>query len=344
MLGMKIHKLRKEHGMTQAQLAEKLDICRQTVMKWEKGIKEPDIESVQVIAELYNVSSAQLLDPYTDDDGIMEVIHSYTPFIDSTSHRAVSGYIIDSGKRAGIPHGEAEVIASDGRCITKMTADESGFFIGSTGSEKQYAIRFRTDGMTYELPKIRACSGETYLGGIDLSVIDPEPALPAEGIWGGNIAWRIDEDGVMTLSGRGEMEDRFSALSGKKERSPYRHLVKKVVIRSGITSIGAHAFDAFIHLESVTIGRDVARIRVGAFMGCKKLKTVNFGSSRVEEIQWDVFRGCVSLTRVNLPDAVLSVGAAAFAGCVSLTAVTLPDTAAVYDGAFMLCGNLRENA
>lgn len=342
MLGMKIHKLRRDHGMTQAQLAEKLGVCRQTVMKWEKSITEPDIASIQAIASLYNVSAAQLLDPYTDDGGIMEVIHSYTPFIDSTSHRAVSGYIIDSGKRAGIPHGEAEVIASDGRCITKMTADESGFFIGSTGSEKQYRIRFRADGMTYELPKIRACGGETYLGGVDMSVIDPEPELPAEGIWGGNIAWRIDGDGVMTLTGRGEMEDRFSALSGKKERSPYRHLVKKVVIRSGITSVGAHAFDAFIHLESVTVGKDVVRIRAGAFMGCKKLKNVNFGSGCLEEIQWDAFRGCVSLTRMTLPDTVRSVGAAAFAGCVSLTRMTLPDTASVYDGAFMLCGNLRE--
>lgn len=341
MLGSKIRKLRKQCGMTQEELGERIGICRQTVMKWEKGITEPNIESIRAISGLFRIAPDELLDSYADDEGFLELIHSYKPYIAGDTHRAVSGYVIDSVKRSGIPHAEVEVISSGGRCVAKMTADERGFFIGSTGAEKQYTLRFITSDMTYEIPKVRNSAGETYVGGVDLNVSDKEPVLPAEGLWGGNLQWKIDENGVLTLSGKGDMEDRYSALSGKEERSPYRRLVKKVVIRSGITSVGAHAFDGFIHLEEVRIGKSVRRIRGGAFMGCKKLKSVVFTGTDVEEVCWNAFRGCVSLLRIDLPDSVKTVGSGAFAGCVSLSSVNMAEDAEVYTGAFALCGNMK---
>ncbi|MBQ7929703.1 MAG: helix-turn-helix transcriptional regulator, partial [Clostridia bacterium] len=86
MIGSKIRKLRKAHGMTQAALAEKLDVCRQTVMKWEKGITDPDIEVIRHAAVLFHTSAAELLDPYTEDVGILEVVHSYRPYISDSCH------------------------------------------------------------------------------------------------------------------------------------------------------------------------------------------------------------------------------------------------------------------
>ena len=343
MIGEKIRRLRKAHGMNQEALAEKLDVCRQTVMKWEKGITEPDIEAIRAAAILFHTSPAELLDPYTDDGGILELIHSYKPYIHSSSHRALSGYVIDSGTGGGVPHASVEVLGNGGRCIARMTADGNGFFIGSTGSENQYAVRITTPAMTYEIPKIRACPGETFMGGIDMQCTCPEPSLPAEGLWGDNILWKISTDGVITLSGSGAMDDRYSALSGRQERSPYRRLVKKVVIRAGITSVGAHAFDGFINLEEVKLGKDVQRIRGGAFMGCKKLKSVTFGGNVLEEIGWNAFRGCVSLSRMTPPESVKTVGSGAFAGCVSLTSLTLPEDAEIYSEAFEFCSNLRES-
>lgn len=341
MLGEKIRKLRKKSGMTQAELAEKLDVCRQTMMKWEKGITEPDLDSIRALAGLFHTSSAELLDPYSDDGGILELIHSYQPYISDKAHRAISGYVINGGSRTGIPQAVAEVFTADGRCTAKMTADDSGFFIGSAGSEKQYTIRFTTPEMVYEIARVRNCEGETYLGGVDLGVVDPQPVLPAEGVWGGNIFWKIDEKGLMTLSGKGDMEDRYSALSGKKERSLYRQLVKKITIRSGITSVGAHAFDGFIHLEEVRIGKHVQRICGGAFMGCKKLKNVTFAGDEITEICWNAFRGCVSLTRMNLPGSVKTVGSGAFSGCVSLGNVTYAEDTEILNGAFALCGSVN---
>jgi len=342
MIGNKIRRLRKAHGMTQEDLANKLDVCRQTVMKWEKGITEPDIEIIRVAAVLFRTSPAELLDPHSDEGGILETIHSYHPYIQSSSHRALSGYVFDSGTGHGVPHASVEVIAKNGTCIARMTADENGFFIGSTGSEKFYTVRIVTDVFDYEIPKIRACPGETYLGGIDMQIPPAAPVLPAEFMWSENILCRISEEGVMTLSGSGAMDEQYSAPSGLQKRSPYRGLIRKVIIRQGITSVGAHAFDGYLNLEEVKLGKDVQKISGGAFMGCKKLKTVSFSGNKLEEINWNAFRGCVSLSRITLPESVRTLGSAAFAGCVSLTSVTIPENAEILSHVFEFCGNLKQ--
>lgn len=41
-------------GLTQEQLAEKTDVTRQTVSKWESGISTPDWESMIKISKLFN--------------------------------------------------------------------------------------------------------------------------------------------------------------------------------------------------------------------------------------------------------------------------------------------------
>lgn len=53
-LSKKIHELRKIAGLTQEQLAEKTDVTRQTVSKWESGISTPDWESMIKISKLFN--------------------------------------------------------------------------------------------------------------------------------------------------------------------------------------------------------------------------------------------------------------------------------------------------
>ncbi len=60
-LGNKICELRKLSGITQEQLAEKLNISRQTLSKWEKGNSLPDIESIINISKLFQISLQELL-------------------------------------------------------------------------------------------------------------------------------------------------------------------------------------------------------------------------------------------------------------------------------------------
>lgn len=57
----KIKQLRTEKGLSQAKLAERLNVHQTAVSQWEKGRTMPDIEIAQRMAELFNVTLDYLL-------------------------------------------------------------------------------------------------------------------------------------------------------------------------------------------------------------------------------------------------------------------------------------------
>lgn len=61
MFGENLKTLRKHRGMSQEILAQQLNIVRQTVSKWEKGLSVPDAEMLSKIANLFEVSVDTLL-------------------------------------------------------------------------------------------------------------------------------------------------------------------------------------------------------------------------------------------------------------------------------------------
>ncbi len=60
-LGERIAEKRKEQGLTQAELAEKMLVTRQTVSRWEAGTALPDIERVAELSGILGVSCDYLL-------------------------------------------------------------------------------------------------------------------------------------------------------------------------------------------------------------------------------------------------------------------------------------------
>lgn len=60
-LNEKIIALRKEKGMSQVDLADSLNVSRQTVSKWENGDSAPDIYNLTSLAKLFNVTTDSLL-------------------------------------------------------------------------------------------------------------------------------------------------------------------------------------------------------------------------------------------------------------------------------------------
>lgn len=56
-----IKKLREERGMTQDELAEKLNVTRQAVSNWETGKTQPDIETLTQLAEIFDVSVERII-------------------------------------------------------------------------------------------------------------------------------------------------------------------------------------------------------------------------------------------------------------------------------------------
>ena len=70
----KIYALRTQAGMSQASLAETLQVSRQTVSKWELGTSYPEIEKLLAISELYHVTTDFLLkdQPASQEDVRMD--------------------------------------------------------------------------------------------------------------------------------------------------------------------------------------------------------------------------------------------------------------------------------
>jgi len=61
MLSEKIQILRKQSGMSQEQLAEKITVSRQAVSKWEQGESFPDIDNIVQLSKIFSVSTDYLL-------------------------------------------------------------------------------------------------------------------------------------------------------------------------------------------------------------------------------------------------------------------------------------------
>ena len=60
-LGMMISSLRKEKGMTQLELAEKMGVTDKAVTKWERDLSFPDINSIPKLAEVFEISVDELM-------------------------------------------------------------------------------------------------------------------------------------------------------------------------------------------------------------------------------------------------------------------------------------------
>ena len=63
-LGKKILELRKKEVFSQEQLAEKMNVTRQTISKWELNETTPDIKQAKELSKIFKVS----LDELTDND------------------------------------------------------------------------------------------------------------------------------------------------------------------------------------------------------------------------------------------------------------------------------------
>ena len=67
MINEKIKLLRKQNNMTQEELADKMNVSRQAVTKWESGAGTPDVGNLEGLAKIFSISVDQILsDEITD--------------------------------------------------------------------------------------------------------------------------------------------------------------------------------------------------------------------------------------------------------------------------------------
>ncbi len=78
----KLHQLRKQHNLSQEELASKIGISRQAISKWERAETSPDTDNLISLAKLYNVSIDELLNtesyPLPDNEPVSLKKDSYS--------------------------------------------------------------------------------------------------------------------------------------------------------------------------------------------------------------------------------------------------------------------------
>ncbi|MBQ4494899.1 MAG: leucine-rich repeat domain-containing protein [Selenomonadaceae bacterium] len=117
------------------------------------------------------------------------------------------------------------------------------------------------------------------------------------GTCGDNLIWTLDDNGTLTISGKGDMENFYNQVAPWYSK---RNSIWKVIIKEGITSIGPGAFCACKSLTSVTIPESVHVIGYGAFECCESLAGVIL-PSRLTTVGGGVFLGCSSLKQIYCP-------------------------------------------
>ena len=132
----------------------------------------------------------------------------------------------------------------------------------------------------------------------------------SSGTCGPNLKWHLTDDGVLTITGKGKMDD----YSNSRLLPWDRYYVKRIIIGDSVTTIGGRAFSDCSSLTSVTIVNSVTTIGQYAF------------------------NNCISLTSVTIPNSVTTIGEAAFRYCGSLTSVNIPNSVStISDNTFFFC-------
>ena len=145
--------------------------------------------------------------------------------------------------------------------------------------------------------------------------------IVASGDCGANLTWALDNEGVLTISGTGEMADYADDLSAPWYE--YRKDITKAVIGTGVTSIGDCAFYDCYALTDVTIPKGVTSIGDSAFLYCSALADVALPDT-VTSIGANAFYACRALRGINLPDDLSFLGEAAFGSCSALQSIAIP--------------------
>ena len=149
----------------------------------------------------------------------------------------------------------------------------------------------------------------------------PLSASAAEysGTCGANLKWEIS-GGTLTISGTGEMND--VALGADAPWEPFADSFTKIVVESGVTTIGDYTFTDLAGVTEVTLPDTLTSIGLYAFGGCESLQGITIPSC--ESIAHGAFRGCENLAYALLPENLTYIGQYAFSYTHALTQITLP--------------------
>ena len=163
------------------------------------------------------------------------------------------------------------------------------------------------------------------------------------------VRWSFDSNtGTLTISGKGAMANLNNSTetenisdgagAGTYPWANLRDSIKQIVIEDGVTSIGSKAFIAYTNVTSVSIGRDVSKIGVGALSqlsACTKFDISSENSNFTTDTTGALFDhsktkliafpcGCYSVEEYEIPATVKVISYGAFSRAAHLKKITIP--------------------
>ena len=337
-----------------------------------EGFEDADIVTLrdQEAANLPNGSTtywpwnASDYTPDLDKDGVLlsgdSFIYNITFTPDESGVYSLAAYLVNSGRNNSVGSRHIRLSDANGEIATYTLYDRAPGVLGSKlyyefaqGVELKAGVTYTVGFFTHEI-------SETTIVDFLYDRTGDSIEEPTSGNCGENLIWVLGSDGVLHVYGNGAMYDY--ANSADTPWYPVRDSIMAVSISSGVTYVGAHAFEACPALTSVTIADTVASIGAyafannnlisaislpgvaqigeGAFANCAVLTSVGL-SEGVSIISGSAFAYCPALTTVSLPASLSTIGAEAFRGCSSLAGVTIPAAVtSIGNGAFAECAAL----
>ena len=335
--GARLGVLRRAAGLTQAALAEKLNVHSQTVSKWERDVTEPDISQFGELSSALGVSLERVLGG--DESG-----GTFTGNFDPVRCGAAI-----AGLRAGRGESQKELAGALGvspdavsrwergaACpdVGRLTALAAHFgvpasriYCGVSEKKESPARAFFGRKVSVAVPIALSaaflCAIAIMLG-VFFGVGKTEPPAPTVGAYSDGFAYSLLSDGSIEITGyRGtDMDVRIPpTIDGKR-----------------VTAIGERTFMNDVFVSSAVIPEGVTTIGADAFSGCKKLTEVTLPST-LKTIEGSAF-WCCGLVSVTIPSGVEYIGVNAFAWCSDLKRIVIPESVTHLENNFYNCPEL----
>jgi len=141
-------------------------------------------------------------------------------------------------------------------------------------------------------------------GGTITWVAERVPVIIVQGTCGAGLTWKLDDAGLLTISGSGKMTD-FSVNDAPWY--PYRNSILSVVIEEGVTSVGSYAFRNAENMTSVQLPESLQVLGNSAFYSCENLQSIHLPEG-LTTIYGYAFTGCSALNTIHIPASVTKIG------------------------------------
>ena len=193
------------------------------------------------------------------------------------------------------------------------TVTFEGLLVPVMGDPFYYMTNLKTVYVPAAAYPLYARSYESTLpNGAEMVPVADENNIFMDGECGDDLTWTLDGDGLLTISGSGEMDD-YTADSLAPWMA-YKDFITEIAFDPDITHIGDYAFYGCQRLSTLALPESLTEIGCYAFAWCTGLTGELVIPDRVERIYEGAFSGLHSVTSLVLGEGVIYLYAPADTG------------------------------